>query len=403
VETTTSPLAWGRLLMVPTARTAREARILRTVSEILNASGPRPPGSEAEKQAGGYVYDRLQKAGLDVSLQDVPVGPHSLAQVAISYALVVMAAILLSKSALVGAVLAAVGVASLAAEDGFPQLIHRRLPHRHSFNVIGVRKSNGSALRRIILVAHLDSAQPTLFSHPRAVPIRRQSFALAFNASLIILVLGILGCFFPLGGTWWAGLAAGLYLLFHLTVLVHGMLNMPPSLGANDNASGLAVLIELAEQLRSPQQSEIWFVATAGDEAGFSGMRQLLQEATHDSVATFVINLYCVGAGSINLTLAEGFLRGRSVSHKLLETGAHVVHDIGLPVQAHPLRHTATQSYLALRARVPAISIVGLDERGTIPNWHWGTDTLENVDPAAIDIAAQLAGGIVSRLDAHTD
>jgi len=46
-----------------------------------------------------------------------------------------------------------------------------------------------------------------------------------------------------------------------------------------------------------------------------------------------------------------------------------------------------------------AMSIMAFDERGVLPNWHWPTDTVENIDRAALENAFKLVVGVVRKLD----
>ena len=386
--------------MPPKANTAREERLLRTARDISGRFGPRLPGSEGEQNTAIYLRDCFLKIGLDAELQPVVLTAQQHLPMILAYGLVVLASIIMARSPIIAAPIAVAGLAAILTEANGTPTISRLLPKRQSYNVIAKIPSNGPALRYIVVVAHLDSASPTMFSHPRTVVIQRQSFMLALNTAAIITVLAVLGSIAPLARVWWVAFAAGLYLIFHITVLVHGSLHLPPSPGANDNASGLAVLVELPERLRSLTATEVWLVATCGHEVGLAGMRTFLQQSLPSRDSTGVINLESVGAGAICLTLSEGYLRRTSVSQRLLEVAAEVVRATSLPVQARHYQNEPTEAYLALSAGVPAISVIGFDRRGVIPNWHWHGDIVDNLEPATMEVAAKLVEGMVRRLDA---
>ncbi|MGQ9553432.1 MAG: M28 family metallopeptidase [Anaerolineae bacterium] len=385
--------------MPPKANTAREERVLRTVRDIIERFGPRLPGSEAERSTAQYLRDRFLKLGLDVELQPVALTTQQHLPLILAYGLVVLAAIIMARSPAIAAPIAVAGLAAILTEANGTPTISRLLPKRQSYNVIAKIPGDSPARRYIIVVAHLDSARATMFSHPRAALIQRQSFMLALNTAAIIAVLAVLGSLAPLARVWWVAFAAGLYLIFHITVLVHGSLHLPPSPGANDNASGLAVLVELPECLRSLKATEVWLVATCGHEVGLAGMRAFLNQNLPSRDSTGVINLESVGAGGLCLTLSEGYLRRTPVSRRLLEVAAEVVHTARLPVQARHYQNEPTEASLALSAGIPAISLVGFDRRGAVPNWHWHSDTVDNLEPATIAVAAKLVEGMVSRLD----
>ena len=382
---------------MPRARTAREERLLRTVRDIVERVPRRTAGSPDERGAAEYLGERFRRLGLQVALQPVALAPHQHLPLIAGLALVVLGAILLAWSAPLAAMLAVVGVIVIVSEGNATPTISRFLPKRQSHNVLAKLPCRSAPERTLVVVAHLDAARPTLFTHPRAVAIRRQSFVFATNAAGIVALLAVLGSFSSLTQIWWAAFAAGLYLLLYLAVLVHGSLNLSPSPGANDDASGLAVLVELPERLRALEGTEVWLLAVSGHETGLAGMRQALRLGVPRDA--LVINLESVGAGSINLTLLEGYLRRTPVSRQLLQVGAHVVHDEQLAVRARAYRTEPTEANLCMRSGIAAISVVGVDRRGLPPNWHWRTDTLANLDPSKIDVAARLVEGIALRLD----
>ncbi|MCU0723136.1 MAG: hypothetical protein MUC63_05925, partial [Planctomycetes bacterium] len=47
---------------------------LKTLAQEI---GPRPAGSEGERQAGRYISEKLKEAGLDVRTDPFPIGRHT--------------------------------------------------------------------------------------------------------------------------------------------------------------------------------------------------------------------------------------------------------------------------------------------------------------------------------------
>lgn len=46
-----------------------------------------------------------------------------------------------------------------------------------------------------------------------------------------------------------------------------------------------------------------------------------------------------------------------------------------------------------------ALSILALDERGLLPNWHWSSDTVENIEPSTVETAPRLVEAMVQALE----
>jgi aminopeptidase YwaD len=84
--------------------------------------------------------------------------------------------------------------------------------------------------------------------------------------------------------------------------------------GANDNASGVAMLISLAEHFaKAPANVNLLFVAFAGEEAGLIGSEHFVSERTVDPTdISAVINLDIVGTGE------EGIMVVNATQHPAL-------------------------------------------------------------------------------------
>jgi len=80
--------------------------------------------------------------------------------------------------------------------------------------------------------------------------------------------------------------------------------------GANDNASGVAVMLDLARQYSIPGFEPYYtmvFVATSGEEVGLMGANHCAENMPFDaSKVKFLINLDMVGTGSDGISLVNG-------------------------------------------------------------------------------------------------
>jgi len=48
-----------------------------------------------------------------------------------------------------------------------------------------------------------------------------------------------------------------------------------------------------------------------------------------------------------------------------------------------------------------AMTLVAVDERSLIPNWHWPSDTVANVDFALVRQVREFAGALLRHADAR--
>lgn len=150
--------------------------------------------------------------------------------------------------------------------------------------------------------------------------------------------------------------------------------------GADDNASGVAVLLELASRLPLVPDMErsIVFVAFTGEEAGRKGSKYYVQNEKHYPVSKVV--------GMINLDTV-----GRLGKNKLivLNTGsakewAQLFEEAGKPIKLSIAASTqdldASDQKSFLEAGVPAVQLFS----GPHADYHRPTDTADSIDPRGL-------------------
>ena len=154
--------------------------------------------------------------------------------------------------------------------------------------------------------------------------------------------------------------------------------------GAGDNASGVAVALALFDELeRDPPHSlrPAVLLTGAGHVVPRSAARHLRGEGL-DAERLMVLELGPCGAGRPAWTARHPQVRAAA------ERAAGALGIGEGPRPDDP------------QARVPAIRIACLDERGITPRAHQEDDTPENVDAKAMTAALDLALGVVDALDA---
>lgn len=191
------------------------------------------------------------------------------------------------------------------------------LPQGASQNVIAVLPPDGEILRRVVLLAHLDSHRAVwVFAHPLIAR------AYSFLAPLVlwgVLVAPVLYTLDILTGVPVFGWLALLLALIHFITWFTGVTADlgPYSPGANDNASAVGSLLALAERLlgESLAHTEVWLVFTGCEESGGDGMLHFLAEYGEKLKDALFIDLELVGIGDRLVYLEnEGMLRWRSMA-----------------------------------------------------------------------------------------
>lgn len=287
------------------------AKRARQYIEILAGEiGPRPAGSAAERQAMDYAAGLLSQWGYSVSRQTAAFAPPP--RFSLPY--------------LIGALALGAGgwlirpapwltvwlpVLFMVLPQWSRGWIQRRKPTLISENLFARRGQLEEQPPSLILCAHIDSAAAT--------PLRRKGLLKLYSRGMDILQrlawmiaamsgLQMLGwgadniILFPLAalGTL-AGLALAATQLLRLPSSV-GVQDEKPSgafsPGANDNASGVGVLLALAEALAQQEaDTQIAFLFTGAEETGLHGAKAFAEEHQNWKDHTALVCLDMVGKG----------------------------------------------------------------------------------------------------------
>jgi acetylornithine deacetylase/succinyl-diaminopimelate desuccinylase-like protein len=146
--------------------------------------------------------------------------------------------------------------------------------------------------------------------------------------------------------------------------------------GADDNASGVAVLLELARTLRQHMKPDrtVVFVAFTGEEAGRRGSRYYVSHPRHYPVSKSIgmINLDTVGRLESRKLLVLGGESAREWVH--IFRGAGYVTGVEVEMVSQPLDSSDQTSFQ--EAGVPAVQLFS----GPHLDYHCPGDTAEKID-----------------------
>ena len=155
------------------------------------------------------------------------------------------------------------------------------------------------------------------------------------------------------------------------------------------------MLATAAELARMPlAETEVWAVATGCEESGAFGIVRFLERHAFDKQTTLFLNFDNIGAGRVSYVTGEGLLFTLKADPQLVEIASAVAEDAApIVYKTLPTDNTTT-----LTKGYRGMSLMAFDSRGVLPNWHWRTDTIENVDErtltCAVDFAVKIARGV---------
>ena len=294
------------------------------------------------------------------------------------------------------------------------RLARRLTPRRASQNVLS--GEDGGRPGALVLVAHYDAARTGAAFGPRLTErtaalgklIRHpiggfEPFFWSIVALLVCAALRLPGIH-PLPVTI-VQFAATVLLIVSIPFLVDIALSgVVP--GANDNASGVATVLRLAERYGGDLDCfDVWVLLTGAGEGLQLGMRAWLRAHRRelDRRRTVFVCVDQVGLGTVRYARTEGFAIPFSHHRSLLELCDQIAEeDAGgegrYGARAYVSR-SATDAYTARLAGFPAVSISCLGALDYAHHHHLPTDTTENVDPAALERAFRFCSELIELID----
>jgi hypothetical protein len=304
-----------------------------------------------------------------------------------------------------GALLAAATLASYEREvSGASQWIRRLLPRGEGANVLARIPPRSDPWAKLVLVAHHDAANTGLVWHPRmtqagAARHRRRRRVDPFMAPVeLALALGGVGGLVPARLGRPLRLAGGVLLALALAADAD-VARSPTVPGASDNATGVAVCLDLARWLASAplEHLEVVVALPGSEEAGMGGMGALLTAlgSELDPRRSFLLGLDTLGAGEPIVAGGEGAMREQRYRERdlqLVEEGAAMA---GLPAPARWRLGAWTDPILAVHRDLPAASLLSIGP-GYFPHYHHPTDRPENVNWGSVTACARIAGGTIA-------
>ena len=239
------------------------------IAYLSQEIGPRPAGTEEEQQAALYITERLQKdAHLSAQIEDFTCNSNALMTPIICYGVAIVAVLLgiiLPVIAIPAGVLALAAAAVAISEALDHPLLSQVFTKGVSQNIVAKYEPTqssdaaGSRRRKVIVVANYDSGKVRretagVFVHALR-PLRYGALGGMVAAAVFMLLRGMV--LSEGAASLVLAVLAGVCLVPSAVLLVFALLEKfgPFTEAANDNASGVAVMLEVARRLGNGEVS----------------------------------------------------------------------------------------------------------------------------------------------------
>ena len=370
---------------------------------LADKIGYRLSGTEGERSASNYIKEVLDRLGIESQKESFqfcrgPIHPYM-----IILTISLIGGLFSPSYKFLGFLFTSMGAVAFHMEYHYRSWFLRRSLQGDSENVIGKIPSKAEKpSRRIVISAHYDSSRAGLVFHPRIVG--------NFRVFSLLTLIGVFGlpvfiiCGEVIFSSFFGFLrsVSVLWIILVLLMMLQRELDGKKGSGANDNASGVGVMLSLAENIAAQplEKTEVWIAATSCEDAGMAGMRSFLSRHEQEMQDALIINVSNVGAGFLKYITGEGMLKVYPSDPELLLFSAEVVRETPeISLVPHEYRTLPTAAHAALVGGYRAMSVMALDEEGVIPNWRWETDTVENLEEQNLLEAEKFLNLLIKKLD----
>jgi hypothetical protein len=386
-----------------------EAALYADVAAL--AAIDRPPCSPGEAEAAEWIAARFRETGARVAIDEELVHGTYFTPLGVLNGVAAAAgvAVLLGRRR-VGGVVAAAAAAGLWQDlTGGPKRALRRLLKRQLTTNVVASIGPEDAEHTLIVHAHHDAARTSFIFDDSAAKFVIDHLPFLMNGR---------DRWPPLMGIVWGGPAAiavaaltggkktaavGTAFAAGTAAVMADMIRQPVVPGANDNLSGVAVLLEVARRLRDgggpPDGVRVILLSAGAEEANQEGMLAFARRhfPSLSVERTSFLCLDTVGSPELVLIEGEGFLKMFEYPSHQKERVAAAAHDAGVRLRRGMRFTFATDGLVPLRQGYETASIGSMTEHLVPSNYHWPSDTAENVDYKSVSNAVSIVMATIAR------
>jgi hypothetical protein len=372
-------------------------------------SFPRPSASDGERVAAEWIAQRLGEEGADARVE--PEEAHGTYWWPLGLLTLIGGLAGLTGRRSLGLLAGGAAAAGIYDDISGGKLWFRRLflPKRTTYNVVA-EAGDPDAARTVVFVSHHDAAHWSLLFHPGVAPAIAKRFPKqyekadttapvmfpVFGGPLLVALGSLLG---------WAGLRkAGTFLSLGSAATFAEIGSRSTVDGANDNLTGVAAILGIAKALRERPVDglRVLLVSTGSEESFMEGMQAFARRhfPSLPPETTSFVCLDTVGSPELIQCEGEGMIVMADYDARLKELIDEAAADAGVPLRRNLWFRNATDALIALKAGYPTAMIGSVNEYKLPANYHWPTDTADNVEYATVAECVSLCEAAIRRLAA---
>lgn len=379
------------------------------IDHLARVIGPRGSTTPGEARASEYAQETFRRYGLDPRVERFtsPVSAWLPFGAAMGLALLSVGMYPLAGRASASVALVLFLVSALAAMREAQLLwspLRLVVSKRGSQNVWAVVPAAGERRRRVLIVGHIDTQRTPLLFRPGWGRVLYGLVPLGGVAIVALAALMVTGLFVQERVIFLLSLGPTTIVLVMMLLMVQAEAT-PYTAGANDNATGAALVLTLAKLLRGGPltHSEVWLLTTGCEEVGCQGaiaFYRAHEAELRDAMVVVVDSVGGPGSGACYLR-SEGAPLPRRYDARLLALADTIaVERPDLEARGTRLTMGYSEGLPAIQAGFRALTLWGLTPDGKLPFWHQAEDIVDNIDRAALSKNFGFIQELLHRIDA---
>ncbi len=392
---------------IPVSTHPQVATWLDHIRSLAVKIGPRGSTTEGEREGAVYVESEFARIGLQPVRETFRSAtsifqPHLLAAILLlaAFAVYPLGGPLTAGLAAVLSVLVIVSeVQELGLRDNVLRLF---ISKAESQNVYSVIQPVGEHKQDLVLVGHIDTQRtPVIFRSPAWVKLYDRFTMVAFISFIAQAVLFSLGTIYSWTWVWYASIPAAICGILLAVICVEAD-STPFTVGANDNASAVGMVLTLAEELAEQplQNTRVFAVCTGSEEVQHYGMIDWYRRHRAELKDPKAIVFEMLGVAGPGWLMREGIIVPFKSDPELVKIAERLSAEHP-EWDAYPASISGgnTEMADAARFKVPAITLFGLTREGVAPFWHQPQDTFDKMDPDVMKKTWELTRAMVREID----
>jgi len=374
----------------------------------------RPSASPGERRAAEWLAGELREAGArEVRIEEEPGANGTfwwpLGLLTVAGAVAGMAARRGGRLARAAATVTGAAAAALVADELPPgrRRFRRMLPKRTAHHVLAEIGSE-DADRTIVVMGHHDAPHTAFFFNPAITETVGEKAPWVFEKTdtspplmwPVVAGPAMVAAGAALGSRRLSGLGTAVSAGAAAFMAHIGAGNVVPA--ANDNGTSNVAQIALARKLaeRPLEHTRVLFLSTS-EEALCEGMGLFMERHAHElpRASTFFLCHEILGSPDLLVLRGEGMLRMREYPAESLDLLDSTAEELDIELRPNLRTMNATDAIFPLAAGYQCAAICSCNQWKNPSNYHWRTDTPENVDYGTVADAIRLSEAVIRKLD----